>query len=350
MGTPAWKIDVALAMMMLALAAIVGCGTTPDETAESPMTPAGDEAPAPASEASTAPAPALGPLTAALEAAQTEVALGDPIALTFTLRNLSEDRTVRVKEIVDDVQSVSLEIEWGEGIRFEYAQRTLWGEMPREWETVVLVPGASAEGELALQAVRPGSVRITGVYRGAADEGQGEVRTSPIDVEVIAESPGDEVVAVLATNFGTIRARLFPDDAPNTVLHFAELIRDGFYDDTLFHRLIPGFVIQGGDPEGTGGGGPGFTLKGEFNDRKHVPGVLSMARTDDPDSAGSQFFICLAPAPHLDGQYTAFGEVVAGFEEVVRKMEQVETYEGTDRPAREIVIERATLEVENRKR
>ncbi|MBP3521266.1 MAG: peptidylprolyl isomerase, partial [Oscillospiraceae bacterium] len=113
---------------------------------------------------------------------------------------------------------------------------------------------------------------------------------------------------------------LYPDIAPNTVNNFISLVKKGFYDGTIFHRVIPGFMIQGGDPQGSGMGGPGYTIKGEFsgngfkNDLKHTPGVLSMARTMAPNSAGSQFFVMVAPAPHLDGQYAAFGKLVEGQE------------------------------------
>ena len=115
-------------------------------------------------------------------------------------------------------------------------------------------------------------------------------------------------------------AELYPEVAPNTVNNFISLVKKGFYDGLIFHRVIPGFMIQGGDPEGTGMGGPGYTIRGEFSgngfkhDRKHTPGVLSMARTMAPNSAGSQFFVMVAPAPHLDGQYAAFGKVIEGLE------------------------------------
>ncbi|MBO4411346.1 MAG: peptidylprolyl isomerase [Lachnospiraceae bacterium] len=117
---------------------------------------------------------------------------------------------------------------------------------------------------------------------------------------------------------------LYDDIAPISVENFEKLANSGFYDGLIFHRMIPGFMIQGGDPEGTGMGGPGYTIKGEFamngvkNDLKHTRGVLSMARAWDPDSAGSQFFIMVEDAPHLDGQYAAFGKVTEGIEEADR--------------------------------
>ena len=113
---------------------------------------------------------------------------------------------------------------------------------------------------------------------------------------------------------GEIQMELFPEDAPKTVESFIALSKKGFYDGLTFHRVVPGFVAQGGDPKGDGTGGPGYTLKAEFNKRKHVRGTVAMARSQHPDSAGSQFYICLAPAPHLDGNYAVFGQVTKGME------------------------------------
>ena len=119
---------------------------------------------------------------------------------------------------------------------------------------------------------------------------------------------------------GKMVAELYPEVAPNTVNNFISLIKKGFFDGLIFHRVIPGFMIQGGDPQGSGMGGPGYEIPGEFtangfqNDLKHDRGVLSMARSSNPDSAGSQFFIMVDPAPYLDGQYAAFGKVIEGME------------------------------------
>lgn len=127
--------------------------------------------------------------------------------------------------------------------------------------------------------------------------------------------------AIIETKFGSITLRFFPDSAPGHVKNFIELAKKGFYDGTTFHRVIPGFMIQGGDPNSKnpdrryhGMGGPGYTIKAEFNDRPHKRGTLSMARAGHPDSAGSQFFICVKDAPFLDRQYTVFGEVESGME------------------------------------
>lgn len=130
-----------------------------------------------------------------------------------------------------------------------------------------------------------------------------------------------ETKAIIETKFGKIELKFFPDVAPGHVNNFIELAKKGFYDGTTFHRVIPGFMIQGGDPNSKdndksrhGTGSPGYTIKAEFNDKQHKRGILSMARSSNPDSAGSQFFICVADALFLDGKYTVFGEVVSGIE------------------------------------
>ncbi len=128
------------------------------------------------------------------------------------------------------------------------------------------------------------------------------------------------VVTITMQDGGQMQIELYPDVAPNTVNNYISLVQKGFYNDTIFHRVIPNFMIQGGDPNGTGMGGPGYSIKGEFsmngfkNDLKHTPGVISMARSGHPDSAGSQFFIMVANSSHLDGQYAAFGKVISGME------------------------------------
>lgn len=134
--------------------------------------------------------------------------------------------------------------------------------------------------------------------------------------------PNGKEVAVIETAKGTIKFEFYSDDAPNTVAAFIELARKGFYDGTKFHRVEPGFVIQGGDPLSrnddpmVGTGGPGYKLKAEFNARQHLDGTVAMARSQDPDSAGSQFYICLGPQPFLDGNYTVFGQVTEGMDVV----------------------------------
>ncbi len=131
------------------------------------------------------------------------------------------------------------------------------------------------------------------------------------------KAAGNERVRIQMEKGGEILIELYPEDAPNTVDNFLKLVKDGFYDGLTFHRVIPDFVAQGGDPKGDGTGDPGYKIKAEFNKRKHLNGTLSMARSQDPDSAGCQFYICLGPQPHLDGSYTVFGQVVEGMETVM---------------------------------
>ncbi|MFQ9933278.1 MAG: peptidylprolyl isomerase [Lachnospiraceae bacterium] len=144
------------------------------------------------------------------------------------------------------------------------------------------------------------------------------------------------IVTIEMENGDIIKAELYPEIAPNTVKNFISLINKGYYDGLIFHRVIKGFMIQGGCPEGTGMGGPGYDIKGEFsingfdNPLKHTEGVLSMARSMDPDSAGSQFFIMHKAAPHLDGQYAAFGKVTEGMD-TVNKIAETDT-DYSDRP------------------
>lgn len=156
------------------------------------------------------------------------------------------------------------------------------------------------------------------------------------------------IVTITMKDGKVMKAELYPEIAPNTVNNFIDLINKGFYEDIIFHRVIPGFMIQGGCQDGNGCGGPGYSIKGEFsangfeNNLKHSKGVLSMARTMDPDSAGSQFFIMVEDAPHLDGQYASFGKLIQGME-VADEIVNVKT-DYSDRPYEDQVI--AKMEVE----
>lgn len=161
----------------------------------------------------------------------------------------------------------------------------------------------------------------------------------------MAQNP---VVTFVMEDGSIFKAELYPDIAPQSVNNFISLVSKGFYDGLIFHRVIPGFMIQGGDPEGTGMGGPGYSIKGEFsyngfeNNLKHEKGVLSMARSMMPNSAGSQFFVMHETSPHLDGQYAAFGKVIEG-QEVVDKIAVVDT-DYSDRPLTPQVMKSVTVE------
>ena len=156
------------------------------------------------------------------------------------------------------------------------------------------------------------------------------------------------IVTIEMENGDVIKAELYPEIAPNTVNNFISLVKKGFYNGVIFHRVIPGFMIQGGDPKGVGVGGPGYSIKGEFtsngfkNTLRHERGVLSMARTMAPNSAGSQFFVMHEFSPHLDGQYAAFGKVIEG-QDVVDKIATVRT-DYNDRPREKQIMKKVTVD------
>ncbi|AHF06750.1 peptidylprolyl isomerase [Desulfitobacterium metallireducens DSM 15288] len=163
--------------------------------------------------------------------------------------------------------------------------------------------------------------------------------------DVNAKNP---IVTIEMENGQKIKIELYPEIAPETVKNFISLVSKGFYDGVIFHRVIPGFMIQGGDPSGNGTGGPGYSIKGEFtangfeNNLKHDRGVISMARTANPNSAGSQFFLMVANSPHLDGQYASFGKVIEGMEEVDRIVNVKRDYR--DKPNEDQRMSKVTVE------
>ncbi|WP_078546615.1 peptidylprolyl isomerase [Litchfieldia alkalitelluris] len=175
------------------------------------------------------------------------------------------------------------------------------------------------------------------------EEEEGQTGTN--DYSEIEKNP---IITITMQNNDTMKVELYPQIAPNTVENFISLVEQGFYDGLVFHRVLPGFMIQGGDPQGTGMGGPGYSIPGEFssngfnNTLSHERGVISMARTQDPNSAGSQFFIMVEEAPHLDGEYAAFGKVLEGIE-VADQIVQVERDE-VDKPLNEQKINKVSVE------
>lgn len=164
----------------------------------------------------------------------------------------------------------------------------------------------------------------------------------------LAESPNTVLVSMKIKDMGTIKLELYPDKAPQTVANFVSLAKSGYYNGLIFHRVIKGFMIQGGDPTGTGMGGPGYSIKGEFgangfkNPISHKRGVISMARTNIPDSAGSQFFICHQDSEFLDNNYAAFGMVTEGME-IVDSIAETPTNDN-DKPLKDIIIESITID------
>ncbi|GAA0857124.1 peptidylprolyl isomerase [Clostridium nitritogenes] len=193
---------------------------------------------------------------------------------------------------------------------------------------------------LAISAVL--SISIVGCSNSKSNEKVKEDNTKKQTEEKIDEKDLPEVT-IKVKDYGTMKGVLYPNKAPNTVNNFIALANSGFYDNLTFHRVIKDFMIQGGDPEGTGTGGPGYSIKGEFssngfdNDLKHTEGVLSMARARDKDSGGSQFFIMTKDSPHLDGDYAAFGKITEGLD-VLHKIEDVKT-DSNDKPLNEVKIE-----------
>lgn len=181
------------------------------------------------------------------------------------------------------------------------------------------------------------------------EEQQAEVPEEDVSLETYYEDVEENpTVTITMENGGEIVLELYPHTAPNTVANFISLVEDGFYDGTIFHRVIPGFMIQGGDPEGSGMGGPGYAIRGEFeandfdNDLSHERGVVSMARSQDSNSAGSQFFIMVDDAPHLDGEYAAFGRVIEGMD-IVDEIVIVDR-DPSDKPFEDQVMETVTVD------
>lgn len=191
-----------------------------------------------------------------------------------------------------------------------------------------------------LASLLAGALALVGCSNNTVDE----VRTPPKELPV---------ATIVFKDYGTVEAELYPHIAPNTVNNFISLANSGFYDNLTFHRIIKDFMIQGGDPEGTGMGGPGYSIKGEFtknkfkNDLKHTEGVLSMARSQNKDSAGSQFFIMTKDIPSLDGQYASFGKVISGMD-IIHEIENVET-DVNDKPVKDVVIESIKVDTKGEK-
>ena len=188
--------------------------------------------------------------------------------------------------------------------------------------------------KLFIASILVGMLALVGCSNTSDNTSNDEVRTPPKELPV---------ATIVFKDYGTVEAELYPHIAPNTVNNFISLANSGFYDGLTFHRVIKDFMIQGGDPVGNGTGGPGYSIKGEFssngfkNDLAHTEGVLSMARSQMNDSAGSQFFIMTKESPHLDGQYAAFGKVIKGMD-IVHQIENVET-DAMDKPIKDVVIE-----------
>lgn len=291
--------------------------------------------------------------------APAEVDLGAEFAIRVELSNLGREALV-VREPAFDARSFWFEVtpEGGRTSRFvRFHPAAGEGSTLRGVE---LPAGGKIAYEIPVDAIWVGEMTFVPHFGGAGDDVSGE----PIRVRTRAEED-ERLVVVFETDAGVFRAALWPKRAPATCLHFARLVREGFYDGTIFHRVVRGFCIQGGCPRGDGTGSPGYTVAAEFHDAAHDRGVLSMARRGDPleargemprpryrDSAGSQFFVCLGRHAFLDGRYTAFGRVIDGWD-VLDAIERVEVAEQPNgelsRPLEPVRLRRARLEaVESR--
>ncbi|MHC4884272.1 MAG: peptidylprolyl isomerase [Planctomycetota bacterium] len=274
-----------------------------------------------------------GPILVAVEAKAASVAVGEEIALTVTVTNRGEEG-LEVPELGHDLYSVSFLVNFrGKDTLFSHQGEEDYAQtMP---DTFSLEAGASRSFRFAFPAIASGDWSIRAGYRFSEEAAVSD----PVAVSVDGE--GESIVQIQTTQ-GPMKARFFPEEALNHALHFAIRTRDGLYDDTLFHRVIPDFMIQGGDPEGTGSGGPGYVLPAEFNELEHKPGRLSAARRQDPNSAGCQFFLCHGTPTYLDGQYTVFGEVYEGLD-VVDTIATTDTG-ANDRPVEDQVMTSLTLD------
>jgi len=206
------------------------------------------------------------------------------------------------------------------------------------------------EAELWAAARKADTIEAYEAYYQAYPEGahakeavRSLVRLWEDKVKELTPEDMEKLTAVIETNRGVIKFKFNPREAPGHCRNFIRLAQSHFYDGTIFHRVIQGFMIQGGDPQGTGMGGPGYTINAEFSDLPHNAGTVSMARSRDPNSAGSQFFICLERTPHLDGQYSVFGQVVEGME-VVKAIGATRVRAGNNRPVEDQVMEKVYIE------
>ena len=246
-----------------------------------------------------------------LAAKDAEVELGKDLELEVTVKNAGPDAT-EVKELAFDRQSVSFELRLGDKT-FKDVQLHDTIYAPRKYDTKTLKPGETMSKKFTIPTVLAGELEVVAVYAGGKD-GK-ELGSEPRKLVVKGKDGATEVVAQMRTSLGPLTIRFFPHDALGTVLNFVRLAKDGFYDDKKFHRVVASGnmgVVQGGDPKGTGSGGPGYSVPAEFNAQKHTKGRLSMARSQHNDSAGSQFFLVTKETKHLDGGYSVFGEVVKG--------------------------------------
>jgi peptidyl-prolyl cis-trans isomerase B (cyclophilin B) len=246
-----------------------------------------------------------------------EVNLGDTIRAHVTVTN-DGDVPAKLPKIELCMPSVSLHVMRRPDATEVESIITRIGIEPAGLQ---LGPGKSVEGVIEIPAVEPGGFFVEALYH---PTGRVHPQFVATDVQrsnragLKVHPRGKKLHARMQTQAGPITLEFYPDKALNHVVSFVTLAQKGYFNGISFHRVVPRFVIQGGDPTGTGSGGPGYKLPSEFNEVPHVPGILSMARTQDPHSAGSQFFICTADCPSLNNQYTVFGRVIDGMDAVMK--------------------------------
>jgi len=314
------------------------------------------------------PAPTPGPpkpptlstsLKVGITSPQTEVVIGDWIRIDLTITNTTT-ADMRVIKPTIDIDSVSFlikniplnpqEKEWG--FTYSIITPSVYEHKKDNMEKITILAGATSKTNFKIPALALASWQIKASYQGGPEI----VSSEPLDIKIVppkSEKPDEvikdgELIATIETSKGDMSCRFFFRDAPNTVLSFVRLAKESFYDNLIFHRIIKDFMIQGGDPKGTGNGGPGYSIKAEFNKNKHIKGVLSMARSSqdpptplDNDSAGSQFFICHGSPSHLDGKYTAFGQLLEGIS-VLDAIGSVKTG-ANNRPVQNVTIKKISI-------
>jgi peptidyl-prolyl cis-trans isomerase B (cyclophilin B) len=260
-----------------------------------------------------------------------EVELGSNIELEVTVKNVGKD-AAELTELTFDRQSVSFELTPpGAKKPFKDVQIHDSTRMPKAYPKKSVKAGEALTKTFTVPAVAAGEWEVVALYSGA---GRNDLGSEPVKVKVKEKDGATEVCAKMRTNIGPMTIRFFPTDALGHVLNFVRLAKDGFYDGVKFHRVVRAptmGVVQGGDPKGDGSGGPGYNIPAEFNDKEHIVGRISMARQSDPDSAGSQFFLCTKQCKDLDKRYTVFGEVVKGLD-VLASMGGAKITGGEDGP------------------
>jgi peptidyl-prolyl cis-trans isomerase B (cyclophilin B) len=262
------------------------------------------------------------------------------MVITLTLTNMTSGNIDIIKPMLD-IDSVSLHIKTtplsNTSKSFVYSAITpsVYVHNRAQMAKISLAAGAEFKATFNMPAAALGLWEITAYYQGVnrtlsaeplkinvvsfkvkpnKSEQIDQHRTESVDPNVVGKSKEGELIARIETSKGTMKCRFFFDEAPNTVMNFLRLSKDEFYNKLKFHRIIKGFMVQSGCPKGDGTGEPGYSIKAEFNNNKHLKGTLSMAHGEPKDSAGSQFFICLAPQTTLDNKYTTFGELISGLD------------------------------------